>query len=159
MKPVHPDDLQDLVGKEIGLSEWRVVSQNMIDLFAEATDDHQFIHVDPERAAAETTFGGTIAHGFLSLSLLSTFAYEALPGIEGANMGINYGFERVRFMAPVKTGSRVRARFELTKAQVRPSGWIQLAYDVVLEIENSAKPAFTATWLTISVVERKEESA
>lgn len=159
MKPVHPDDLQDLVGKEAGLSGWRVVTQNMIDQFAEATDDHQFIHVDPERAKKETQFGGTIAHGFLSLSLLSTLAYEALPGLEGASMGINYGFDSVRFLAPVKTGSRVRARFVLDKAQVRPSGWVQLAYKVTLEIENSTKPAFLANWLTLSVIEQKEESA
>lgn len=159
MKSVKPEELKDNVGKEAGLSEWRVVSQNMIDLFAEATDDHQFIHVDPERAAKETPFGGTIAHGFLSLSLLSTLAYEALPSLEGANMGINYGFDNVRFITPVKTGSRVRARFVLKKVQARPSGWIQLAYGVTMEIENSTKPAFTATWLTISVIEQKEEPA
>ena len=96
----------------------------MIDQFADATDDHQFIHCDPERAAAETPFGGTIAHGFLSLSLLSAFAFETVPPLEGADMGINHGFDTVRFVTPVKTGAHIRARFFLADVKVRPSGWI-----------------------------------
>lgn len=158
MKPISPDGLEDIIGSEV-VSKWLVVSQNMIDLFADATNDHQFIHTDPERAAKETPFGGTIAHGFLSLSLLSTLAYETLPPIEGASMGINHGFDKLRFVAPVKTGSRVRARFRLESANSRPSGWVQMTYAVTMEIENSIKPAFTATWLTLSVIERKEETA
>ncbi|MBB2973657.1 MaoC family dehydratase [Mesorhizobium sp. RMAD-H1] len=150
------DQLRDAVGTEIGCSEWRVVTQAMIDKFADATDDHQFIHVDPERAAKETPFGGTIAHGFLTLSLLSTLAFEALPMIQGATMGINYGFDKVRFMAPVKSGARVRARFKLADADIRPSGRVVNHYEVTLEIENSMKPALTATWLTIAVVEPTE---
>ncbi|KXF76122.1 nodulation protein NodN [Paramesorhizobium deserti] len=150
------DQLRDAVGTEIGCSEWRVVTQEMIDKFADATDDHQFIHVDPERAAKETPFGGTIAHGFLTLSLLSTLAFEALPMIQGATMGINYGFDKVRFMAPVKSGARVRARFKLAEADIRPSGRVVNHYEVTLEIENSLKPALTATWLTIAVVETGE---
>jgi len=150
------DQLRDAVGTEIGCSEWRVVTQEMIDKFADATDDHQFIHVDPERAAKETPFGGTIAHGFLTLSLLSTLAFEALPMIQGATMGINYGFDKVRFMAPVKSGARVRARFKLAEADIRPSGRVVNHYEVTLEIENSLKPALTATWLTIAVVEPTE---
>ncbi|GAB1583100.1 MaoC family dehydratase [Phyllobacterium phragmitis] len=150
------DQLRDAVGTEIGCSEWRVVTQEMIDKFADATDDHQFIHVDPERAAKETPFGGTIAHGFLTLSLLSTLAFEALPMIQGATMGINYGFDKVRFMAPVKSGARVRARFKLAEADIRPSGRVVNHYEVTLEIENSMKPALTATWLTIAVVEPTE---
>ncbi|PYE86277.1 MaoC family dehydratase [Phyllobacterium leguminum] len=147
------DQVREAIGTEIGCSQWRVVSQAMIDQFADATDDHQFIHVDPERAAKETPFGGTIAHGFLTLSLLSTLAFEALPMIEGATMGINYGFDKVRFMAPVKSGARVRARFKLANADIRPSGRVVNHYEVTLEIENSLKPALTATWLTIAVVE------
>ncbi|GGA98776.1 nodulation protein NodN [Brucella endophytica] len=150
------DQLRDAVGTEIGCSEWRVVTQEMIDKFADATDDHQFIHVNPERAAKETPFGGTIAHGFLTLSLLSTLAFEALPMIEGATMGINYGFDKVRFMAPVKSGARVRARFKLANADIRPSGRVVNHYEVTLEVENSLKPALTATWLTIAVVEMAE---
>lgn len=149
------DQLREYVGKEIGCSEWRVVTQDMIDKFADATDDHQFIHVDPVKAA-ETPFGGTIAHGFLTLSLLSTLAFEALPMIEGATMGINYGFEKIRFMSPVKSGSRVRARFKLADADIRPSGRVVNHYDVTLEVENMMKPALTATWLTIAVVEPPE---
>ena len=156
MEPVSIDTLLASVGKEVGVSPWREVTQRMIDLFADATDDHQFIHVDPERAARETPFGGTIAHGFLTLSLLSTLAYEALPMLEGATMGINYGFDKLRFLSPVKTGSRVRARFKLADADIRPSGRVVNHYDVTLEIENSLKPALTATWLTIAVVEPPE---
>ncbi len=151
------DQLREFIGKEIGCSEWRAVTQDMIDKFADATDDHQFIHVDPVKAAAETPFGGTIAHGFLTLSLLSTLAFEALPMLEGATMGINYGFDKVRFMSPVKTGSRVRARFKLADADIRPSGRVVNHYEVTLEVENMIKPALTATWLTIAVVELPEE--
>ena len=143
------------VGTEIGISPWRVVTQRMIDLFADATDDHQFIHVDPERAARETPFGGTIAHGFLSLSLLSAFAFETVPPLDGAGMGINHGFDKVRFLAPVKTGARIRARFLLADVKVRPSGWIQVTNDVTIDIENSIKPALTARWLTLTLVEPK----
>lgn len=154
MKPsLTLDQLRAAVGTEIGLSDWRVVSQDMIDRFADATDDHQFIHVDPARAKAETPFGGTIAHGFLTLSLLSTLAWESLPGIVGATMGINYGFDKVRFLIPVKTGSRVRARFTLTHADVRKSGRVLNTYDVALEIEGNISPALKATWLTLAMVE------
>ncbi len=152
VKTVRLDELEGLVGQETGLSPWREVTQTMIDQFADATDDHQFIHCDPERAAAETPFGGTIAHGFLTLSLLSTFAYEAQPSLEGADIGINHGFDTVRFVAPVKTGSRIRARFKLAEAKIRPSGWVQVANDVSIEIEGSAKPALTARWLTLAFV-------
>ncbi len=146
------DQLREAIGTEIGCSEWRVVTQEMINQFADATDDHQFIHVDPERAAAETPFGGTIAHGFLTLSLLSTLAFEALPMLQGATMGINYGFDNVRFMSPVKTGTRVRARFKLADADIRPSGRVVNHYDVTLDVEGMVKPALTARWLTIAVV-------
>ncbi|GAA0599165.1 MaoC family dehydratase [Paenochrobactrum glaciei] len=150
------DQVREAIGTEIGCSEWRVVTQEMINQFADATDDHQFIHVDPVKAA-ETPFGSTIAHGFLTLSLLSTLAYEALPMIEGATMGINYGFDKVRFMTPVKSGARVRARFKLADADIRPSGRVVNHYEVTLEVEGSIKPALTATWLTIAVVTPPED--
>jgi acyl dehydratase len=154
--PLTLDELRAAVGTEIGLSEWRVVSQDMINRFADATDDHQFIHVDPERAKAEAPFGGTIAHGFLTVSLLSTLAYEALPGIVGATMGINYGFDKLRFLTPVKTGARVRARFTLSAADIRKSGRVLNTYEVALEIEGSLSPALKATWLTLAVVDMGE---
>ncbi len=141
------------VGTEIGVSPWRVVTQAMIDTFADATDDHQFIHCDPERAASETAFGGTIAHGFLTLSLLSAMAFETVPRIEGADIGINQGFDSVRFVAPVKTGSSIRTRFVLANAKARPSGWIEIAYDATIEIRGSVKPALTARWLTLAFAE------
>lgn len=153
------DQLLANTGKEVGVSPWRVVTQEMIDKFADATDDHQFIHTDPERAARETPFGGTIAHGFLSLSLLSAMTYETLPRLEGAGIGINHGFDKLRFLAPVKTGARIRARFFLAHVNVRPSGWIQFTYDVTIDIENSLKPAIEARWLTLTMLERKEEPA
>ncbi len=160
MKPetVSLEEAMSAVGTEIGVSPWRVVSQEMIDTFADATDDHQFIHVDPERAAAEGPFGGTIAHGFLSLSLLSAMAYETIRPIEGAKTGVNYGFDTLRFVSPVKSGARVRARFKLAELQARPSGWVHLNYDVTIEIEDSRKPALTARWLTLAIIERKRGS-
>ena len=155
-KPLTLDELRGAVGLEVGLSQWRMVTQEMINEFADATDDHQFIHVDPVRAAAEMPFGGTIAHGFLTLSLLSTFAYEALPGLVGMTMGINYGFDSVRFLQPVKTGSRVRARFVLTKTDIRKSGRVLNTYNVTIEIEGNLQPALKATWLTLSMVDMPE---
>ena len=159
MKSITLDQLLANTGKEVGVSPWRVVTQKMIDQFADATDDHQFIHTDPARAAAETPFGGTIAHGFLSLSLLSAMTYETLPTLEGAGMGINYGFEKLRFIAPVKSGARIRARFFLADVNARPSGWVQITYNLTIEIEDSLKPAITATWMTLAVIELKEETA
>ena len=155
LRPMSLEKLLATVGNELGTSPWRVVHQRMIDQFADATDDHQFIHCDPDRAARETPFGGTIAHGFLSLSLLSAMAFETIPPLEGAGMGINHGFDTVRFVAPVKTGARIRAKFVLADVKVRPSGWIQITTDVTIEIENSAKPALTARWLTLTFVEPK----
>lgn len=147
-------DVATFIGKEIGLSEWRLVTQDMINRFAGATDDHQWIHVDEEKAK-KTPFGGTIAHGFLTLSLLSTLAYEALPELEGAAMGINYGFDKVRFMSPVKTGARVRARFLLDDAEIRPSGRVVFHYGVTVEVEKLKKPALTAQWLIVAVLGEK----
>lgn len=151
------EEARTRVGGEIGVSGWRTVTQKMIDQFAAATDDHQFIHTDPERARRETPYGGTIAHGFLSLSLLSTMVFEAVPQLAGSSMGVNFGFDRIRFMAPVKSGARIRARFVLAELKERPSGIVEVHYDVTIEIENSLKPALTARWLTLAMPERGDE--
>lgn len=153
LAPIPLEQAKQALGQEIGVSPWRVVSQTMIDKFADATDDHQFIHVDPVRAVAETPFGGTIAHGFLSLSLLSALAFETIPPIEGSGIGVNYGFDRVRFVTPVKAGARIRARFTLADMTIRPSGWLHFNYDVTIEVEGSIKPALTALWLTLAKIE------
>lgn len=148
-------DVRGLIGKEIGISDWITVTQQTIDSFADATDDHQFIHTDPVRAA-ETPFGGTIAHGFLSLSLLSAMNYNCLPKVREQTMGINYGFDKVRFMTPVKCGARVRGRFTMADARFRGAGMIMVTYDVTVDIENERKPALTATWLTIIQFDPKD---
>ena len=112
MSEMTLNDLRALVGKQIGLSDWITVDQARIDAFAAVTEDHQFIHVDPARAA-QTPFGGTIAHGFLTLSLLSAMHYNAIPDIAGTLHAVNYGFERIRFLSPVRSGVRIRGRFVL----------------------------------------------
>ena len=147
------DALSDRIGEEIGVSGWRIVDQGMIDQFAAVTGDHQFIHVDPARAAAETPFGGSIAHGFLTLSLLSVLGQEALPVIEGRAMGINYGFDRIRFLSPVPAGARIRARFVLADLARRSTTEVMLRYQATIEIEGSAKPALAADWITLVVLQ------
>ncbi|MCB1426816.1 MAG: MaoC family dehydratase [Zhengella sp.] len=150
--PATLDDLRGAVGKEIGLSPWHEITQGMIDAFADVTKDHNFIHVDPERAA-QTPFGGTIAHGFLTLSMLSVFAYQALARLQGRKMGVNFGFEKVRFVNPVPAGKRIRARFTLDHLKIRPSGYVEMTYGVTVEIEGVVKPALTAEWKTIAIME------
>lgn len=149
-------DIPGLVGEEIGLSSWITVDQTMIDAFAGATNDHQFIHVDPVRAAAETSFGGTIAHGFLTLSLLSAMNYDCLPKIREQTMGINYGFDKIRFMSPVRCDKRIRGHFVLSEARFRGAGMVMTTYDVSIEIEGEKKPALTATWITIVQFDPKD---
>lgn len=140
------EEIQSKVGTEIGVSEWITVDQDRIDRFAEVTEDRQFIHVDPE-AAAKTVFRGTIAHGFLSLSLLSRFGEDAFLQPPGVRMGVNYGFEKIRFIAPVKAGKRVRGRFVLKSAEERkPRQW-EFHHEVTVEIEGEEKPALTAEWI------------
>lgn len=151
-KPIPLSIIRESVDGDPMYSDWREVSQEMIDAFANATDDHQWIHTDPERAAEEAPFGGTIAHGFLTLSLLSTLTFEALPQIETTEMAMNYGFDKIRFMAPVKSGAKVRAKYVLVGADIRVSGRVLTHYDVALEIEGSVKPAFTARWITMAVI-------
>ncbi len=146
-------ELEARMGEEIGISAWRELRQIDIDSFADVTDDHQFIHVDQARALAETPFGGTIAHGFLTLSLLSAFGQEALPKIANRRMGVNYGFERVRFLSPVRSGARVRARFRLDRLERRRANEVLLGYAVTIEIEGGQKPALAALWLTLAVLE------
>lgn len=138
-------------GQEIGVSDWLLVSQERINLFADATGDHQFIHIDPERAAA-TPFGGTIAHGFLTASLLSEMAMTALPGVEGAKMGVNYGLNSLRFLSPVRSGKRIRGRFVLKDAVERSAGVIQSTTEVTVEIEGETKPALAAEWVTLTYI-------
>ncbi|MDX0513949.1 Nodulation protein N [Sinorhizobium medicae] len=152
-------DIKELIGKELGVSDWITVTQKTIDRFAEATGDFQYIHTDPVRAAAETPFGGTIAHGFLSLSLLSAMNYNCLPKIREQTMGINYGFDKARFMAPVKSGARVRGRFTMADARFRGAGMLMITYDVTVEIEGERKPALTATWQTIIQFDPKDRPA
>lgn len=150
--PISIDALAARVGTEIGRSPWRCIAQADIDRFAAATDDRQFIHVDPARAAAETPFGGAVAHGFLTLSLLSAFAREALPEIAGRAMGINYGFDRVRFLAPVRSGARLRGIFILSECSRRTPTQVFLRHAATVEIEGGPKPALVADWLTLAVL-------
>jgi acyl dehydratase len=144
----HYDKLQDLaprVGQEIGVSDWVTVDQKRIDLFAQATGDHQWIHVDPVRAA-KGPYGGTVAHGFLTLALLPELGQAALQ-IGDVRMGINYGLNKVRFPAPVKSGARVRGRFKLLALEPLPGG-AQLTMEVTIEIEGGDKPACVAESLS-----------
>ena len=134
------------VGQEVGVSDWIEIDQARIDAFAAVTEDRQFIHVDPE-AAARTPFGGTVAHGFLTLSLLSRMAADAMLIPEGVRMGVNYGFERVRFMAPVRSGKRVRGRFTLERLDEKRPGQWQFTHHVTVEIEGEEKPALVADWI------------
>ena len=140
------DDIRAQVGKEVGVSSWLLVDQHRIDELAEATEDRQFNHVDPA-AAAQTPFGGTIAHGFLSLSLLSRMAAEAMLVPDGLKMAVNYGLDRVRFLAPVRSGKRVRGRFVLDSIEEKAPGQWLMRHNVTVEIEGEDKPALTALWL------------
>ena len=140
------DVIRAQVGSEIGLSDWILIDQSRITAFADATEDHQFIHVDPA-AAAQTPFGGTIAHGFLSLSLLSRMAADVMQVPDTTKMAVNYGLDRVRFIAPVRAGSRVRGRFILDAIEDKAPGQYLMRHNVTVEIENESKPALTAIWL------------
>jgi len=140
------DEIKARIGSEVGVSDWILVDQARIDTFADVTEDHQFIHIDPE-AAAMTPFGGTIAHGFLSLSLLSRMAADAMLRPENIKMGVNYGFERVRFLSAVRSGSRVRGRFTLSSFEEKRPGQYQFVHVVTVEIEGEEKPALIADWI------------
>ncbi|PIT05485.1 nodulation protein NodN [Bradyrhizobium nitroreducens] len=144
--PITLQAYQALVGKEIGVSSWHLIDQPRINAFADDTEDHQFIHVDPERAK-ETSFGTTIAHGFLTMSMLSVMSYEVMPAIAGTTMGVNYGFDKLRFISPVRSGKRVRGRFVLAEAKLRKPNELQSRTNVTVEIEGEDKPALVAEWL------------
>ena len=145
------DELAARVGGEAFVSRWFLIDQPRIDAFAEVTEDRQFIHVDPEAARA-TPFGGPIAHGFLTLAMLSAFAEDALPEISGVAMRVNYGFDRLRFLAPVPAGARVRGRFKLVGAMRRSTREWLISHEATVEIEGAEKPALAAQWLTLYVM-------
>lgn len=142
------DEIRGRVGQDVGVSGWLTVGQDRITAFADATEDRQFIHVDPE-AAGRTPFGGTIAHGFLTLSLLSRMAAGAILVPDTTKMVVNYGLDRVRFLAPVRSGKRVRGRFSLDGVEEKAPGQILLRHIVTVEIEGEDKPALSAVWLTL----------
>jgi acyl dehydratase len=150
--PVAPlDEIQSKIGQEVGVSSWLTIDQQRIDEFADATEDRQFIHTDPE-AAAQTPFGGTIAHGFLSLSMLSRMAAEGMLVPDSIKMAVNYGLDRVRFIKPVRSGKRIRGRFRLDSVEEKAPGQLLLRHTVTVEIEGEEKPALTAEWLGLLFV-------
>jgi len=150
---VTRQELQGLIAKELGVSDWFTIDQSRVDDFADVTLDHQFIHVDPARARA-TPFGGTIAHGFLTLSLLVHLCLPFIPEPANRQLVVNYGFDKIRFVAPVRTGKRIRARGVLGAVEERKPGQILLRVDVTVEIEGEDKPALVAEWLSLHVVKR-----
>ena len=141
------DELREQIGRELAVSDWFTVSQEGIDRFAEATGDDQWLHVDVERAARESPYGATIAHGFFTLSLIGTLLRDAIA-LEGVGMSVNYGLNRVRFMAPVIAGSRIRGRFVV--ASVEESGKaVQVVWRVTVERESGSKPCCVAEWIAL----------
>ena len=141
-----PESLKDLVGREIAMTEWFAVTQDHIRRFAEVSEDRQWIHVDPERAQRESPYRSTIAHGFLTLSLLSRFMKEAIEIRSGLRMGVNYGFNRVRFPSPVRAGSKIRAQFTLRSLKELPDA-IEAIFDATVEAQDNDKPCCVAEWL------------
>jgi acyl dehydratase len=146
------DQLNDYIGEEVGISEWLLVDQERINQFAEATGDHQYIHVDSERAA-QTPFGTTIAHGFLTMSLMVLMGYEGSTKLKNSVMGINYGFDKLRFINPVKVNSKIRGRFRLISAEEKNTNQWLLKHNITVEIAGEEKPALVAEWLGMTVVE------
>ena len=151
MQTVPREKLQDYVGKELPPSDWLTIDQDRIDAFADTTLDHQYIHVDPAKAA-KTPFGTTIAHGYLTLSLISHFLGQCGVGPAGAVMAINYGSDKVRFVQPVKVGSRVRARMKLLEIGEKSPGQLLAKTGVTIEIEGDEKPALVAEILSLFVM-------
>ncbi|WP_417206479.1 MaoC family dehydratase [Antarctobacter sp.] len=137
------DDLRDLAPRE---SAWVTLDAARVKTFADATEDWQFIHLDEERAAT-TAFGGTVAHGFLTLSMLSMMSYQVMEGFPGILSSVNYGFDRIRFVSPVRVGHRVRGRFTVASVD-EGDGWLDVHWDVEVEIEGAARPALVANWIT-----------
>ena len=145
--PISLEAYQNMVGHEAGVSSWHSLDQGRINDFADVIEDHQFIHIDPERAKRETAFGTTVAHGFLTMSLLSIMSYEVMPVTEGTTMGVNYGFDKLRFISPVRSGKRVRGRFTLAEAKLRKPAELLSRTSVTVEIEGEEKPALVADWI------------
>lgn len=141
------DDYSALIGEIIGTSKWFTLSQSDIDIFADVTKDHQFIHVDPVAAAA-SPLGGTVAHGFLSLSMLSAMSYDAVPRIQGVTFGLNYGSNRLRFLSPVYAGKRIRGEFSLKSFDQSKPGEVTMIIDVRVDIEDEVKPALVVEWIS-----------
>ncbi len=148
---VKKEELENYVGKETGVSDWFLIDQERINTFADVTEDHQFIHVDIA-AAAKTPFGTTIAHGFLTLSLVSYLAANAIVGVEGTVMGINYGCDKVRFLTPVKVNSKIRARVVLSEVTEKPGNRILMKNTITIEIEGETHPALIVEWLILAVL-------
>jgi acyl dehydratase len=146
-KTISVDALKGMAGKEIGVSRWFEIGQERIDAFADLTEDWQYIHVDREKAAA-TPFGGTIAHGFLTLSMLSAMAMDAVPRLENTVMGVNYGFDKIRFLSPVASGARIRGRFSVISAEELKPGEMTMRYKVEVQIDGSDRLALMAEWIS-----------
>lgn len=142
-------EMKKFLGSEVGLSDWVVINQERINKFAKLTEDEQFIHIDPERASKETPFGGTVAHGFLTLSMLVKLAESALPKIKDVKFTINYGFDKIRFIHPVAANSNLRARFILKEVEERSLTQIMTKWDVSVEIKNVERPAIVVTWVNL----------
>jgi acyl dehydratase len=155
LTPVSIEALRGRVGEVIGTSSWLTIDQPRIDAFAAVTLDRQYIHVDPIRAKA-TPFGGTIAHGFLTLSLLSHFTKQVLPPIADLAMSINYGFDRIRFVSPVRCGSDIRGVFSLLAIEQQTTNRYQMRIAATVEIKGEAKPALTAEWLSVQLISAAE---
>ena len=155
-KEVSLEQLKAEIGGEERISSWLMIDQDRINRFADVTGDHQFIHLDEARAAEETPFGGTIAHGFLSLSLLVTLSHDVALNLKGTRMAINYGFEKIRFLNPVRSGKRVRAHFKTVEVYEKSPGNVLIKTGVSLEIEGEERPALVAEWLGLTVLENQE---
>ena len=151
MPIVTLDELHSRIGTQVGVSEWIMIDQKRIDEFADVTEDRQFIHVDPN-AAKETMFGGTVAHGFLSLSLLSRMAFDVMLVPDNLKMAVNYGFDSIRFLAPVPVGARIRGIFTLTNVEEKSLGQLLVHHNVMVDIDLTEKPALTADWLSLLIL-------
>lgn len=151
MKTIKREDIAQYQNFELESSEWHTVTQEQINQFADCTLDHQFIHIDPEKAS-QTPFGGTIAHGFLTLSMLSHFSEQFALVIEGTYMGVNYGFDSVRFISPVKVGKKIRAHAKSLEIIEKRPGQFMSRTEVTVEIEGEEKPALKAVWIGMQMV-------
>lgn len=146
------EEAQSYIGQEVGITKWFTVTQKRVNRFADATGDYQFIHIDKDRAARETCYDGTIAHGMLIMSLIPTFATHGTLKIHGTQQCIIYGLDRVRFLNPVQIGKRIRGRFSLLSAQERNENELLMRHSVSIEIEGEEKPAIIADWIIMAVL-------